>query len=262
MKFYFSAMSLLRVVVAMIVSAYFVPGADAQASSANSMPQTDESAGLAEVVVTAQRRSEDVQKVPISVAAVSGDLLTAQNIMSMANLAAVVPGLIVTPNVADAQIFVRGIGTTGEGIEGDVGLYIDGVYIPSQSASLINLSNIDHIEVLKGPQGTLFGRNAVGGAIQVVTKDPSHTTSADMSLGYSNYSTGTANFYGTAGLTDDLAVDLAVYGNRQWDGWGTDLVTHEALFTSDVLQIRNKWLFTPTSGTKITLALDYSRESN
>src|SRR5258706_15933658 len=98
MKFYFSA------IVAMIVSAFFVPGADAQASSANSMPQTDESAGLAEVVVTAQRRSEDVQKVPISVAAVSGDLLTAQNIMSMANLAAVVPGLIVTPNVADAQI--------------------------------------------------------------------------------------------------------------------------------------------------------------
>jgi iron complex outermembrane recepter protein len=245
--------------IAAAISILLYSPAQGDMPNSDTTQQVAASNELSEITVTAQRRTENVQKVPIAITAVSGDALAAQNITSTADLGTVVPGLNITPNVGDAQIFIRGIGTTGEGIEGDVGLYVDGVYIAQQSASLMNLSNIDHIEVLKGPQGTLFGRNAVGGAIQIVTKDPSQTSSVDVSLGYANYNTGTFNLYATTGVADNLAMDLAVYGNRQWDGWGTDLVTHEPLFTSDALQLRNKWLYTPSADTKITLAFDYSR---
>src|SRR3546814_18636482 len=85
-----------------------------------------------------------------------------------------------------------------------VATYVDGVYISSPQANFFSFNNIERIEVLKGPQGTLFGRNATGGVIQVVTRDPSQTPSADISVGYGNFNTFSQGFYGTTGITDGL----------------------------------------------------------
>jgi iron complex outermembrane recepter protein len=241
-------------VLAAVVSAALLDGA-AFADTAT----TDE---LQEVVVTAQRRSEDLQRVPIAITAISNDTLTAQNLTNLQDLTNVVPGLDIGNNTGFGLLFIRGVGTTGLGIENDVGLYIDGVYVPTQVASLVNLTNIDHIEVLKGPQGTLFGRNSIGGAIQIVTKDPSQTPSADVSLSYANYDTWSGSFYGTTGVTDQLSTDLALYASDQSDGWGHDLYTGEPTFRSTDFQARNKWLYTPNDGTKVSFSLDYSNGRN
>jgi iron complex outermembrane recepter protein len=217
---------------------------------------------LDEIVVTAQRRSEDIEKVPIAISAVSGNALTNANITNVQELGNSVPGLNIENNVGNAFVFVRGIGTTALAVENDVGVYVDGVYITSQAASLLNLSNIDHVEVLKGPQGTLFGRNAIGGALSIVTKDPSQTPSADISVGYANYDTTTANFYGTTGIGDHLATDLAFYYSNQADGWGNNFTNGLPTFRARTIQLRNKWVYTPTDDTKITLSLDYALVHN
>jgi iron complex outermembrane receptor protein len=116
--------------------------------------------------------------------------------------------------------FIRGIGTTtgAVGNESSVATYVDGVYIGSINASLFELNNIDHIEVLKGPQGTLFGRNATGGVIQIITRDPSFASSADVHVGYGNYDTTDGSFYGTTRLGETVAADLAAYGKNQANG--------------------------------------------
>lgn len=213
---------------------------------------------LQEVVVTAQRRSENVEGVPISIAAVGGDQLTKQNINNIADLANSVPGLSVENNVGNAFVFIRGVGTTALAVENDVGVYVDGVYMTTQTASLMQLSNIDHVEVLKGPQGTLFGRNAIGGALQIITKDPSSQPSADVSVGYGNFDTKTVNFYGTTGIAPNLAADLAFYYSDQAAGWGSDLTTSTPDFRDRNMQARSKWVWTPLDGTKVTLSVDWA----
>jgi len=137
-----------------------------------------------------------------------------------------------------------------------VATYVDGVYIGSVNAALFELNNIDHIEVLKGPQGTLFGRNATGGVIQIITKDPTPTPSADLRAGYGNYSNTVGSFYGTTGLGDTLAVNLAAYGRNQADGFGHDLVTGQSTFTHHDLGGRTKALWTPIDGTRVTLSAE------
>jgi iron complex outermembrane recepter protein len=213
---------------------------------------------LGTIVVTAQRRSEDVEKVPISISAVSGEALNAAGITNVQELGNSVPGLNVENNVGNAFVFIRGIGTTALAVENDVGVYVDGVYMTSQAASLLNLSNIDHVEVLKGPQGTLFGRNAVGGALSIVTRDPSMTPSADISIGYANFGTVTTNFYGTTAVAPNLATDLAFYYSDQSQGWGHDLTTDTPNFQARTIQARNKWVYTPMDDTKVTLSVDYA----
>jgi iron complex outermembrane receptor protein len=224
-------------------------------STAAAAPDEDQ---LQPITVTAERRSENSQKVPISIVAISNDTLVSQGITNVSELQNAVPGLNVTTQVGNTQVYIRGIGAQATAVENDVGIYVDGVYVASQLASLLNLSNIDHIEILKGPQGTLFGRNAIGGALSIVTKDPSQTAAADISIGYANYDTVTTNFYGTTGISENLATDLALYYSDQGNGWGRDLTTGQPTFRDREIQLRNKWLFTPTDGTRISLGFDYS----
>jgi TonB-dependent Receptor Plug Domain len=104
------------------------------------------------------------------------------------------------------------------GSEPSVAIYVDGAYMASSAAGLFNLNNVERVEVLKGPQGTLFGRNATGGVIQVITKEPSSDSSADLSVGYGNYNTSVVSFYGTGAVAAGLATDLAVYADDSQDG--------------------------------------------
>lgn len=221
---------------------------------------TSSSSGLEEIVVTAQRRSERLQDVPVTVTAVTSARLAAVGIHSSQDLSIVTPGLSVPQTSGYSQPRIRGVGTTsnGPGIENPVATYIDGVYISSAPSSLLTLNNVDRVEVLKGPQGTLFGRNATGGLIQIITKDPSHRTSANANVSYGNFSDIVADAYVTGGLTKDLAADIAVRYEHQGKGYG-----HNLFNGSEVGKIdhdfagRAKFLFEPSSFTKIKLALDY-----
>jgi iron complex outermembrane recepter protein len=213
------------------------------------------------VVVTAQRREENLQAIPVAITAANATELLNEGVIDTASLSLAVPGLMVTNSAAP---FIRGVGTSinSVGNEASVATYVDGVYISSINASLFELNNIDRIEVLKGPQGTLFGRNATGGVIQIITKDPSFTTSADLHVGYGTYNTTSVSFYGTTGLGESVAVDLAAYGTNQADGWGSDLVTGQPTFTRHDFGARSKLLWTPEDGTRILIAADYNRTRN
>lgn len=223
-----------------------------------------EDGGLQDIVVTAQKRTENLQTVPIAVSAVSSEQLQAAGIVSTTGLATVVSGFSVNNSVQNFSPHVRGIGTTsiGPGIENPVALYVDGVYYASQIMGLTDMSDVSQVAVLKGPQGTLFGRNATGGVIQLTTRDPSQEFGGEFRSELDQYLTNRNYLYMTGGR-DDLAVNVSVRYATQGEGWGKNLATGEDIHKiNHDTGVRTKWVYTPTEATKIKLAADYSDQSN
>jgi outer membrane receptor protein involved in Fe transport len=147
--------------------------------------------GLAEITVTAQRRGENIQRVPIAVSAISADQLAATGMASTGDIKLAVASADVPILNGYALPFIRGIGTkaVGPATESSVSTYVDNVYIGSAVGALLSFNNITRIEVLKGPQGTLFGRNATGGPISIITRDPGNQLELDARASYGNYET-------------------------------------------------------------------------
>ncbi len=216
------------------------------------------------VVVTAEKRRVDVQKVPIAITALSSTALAAKGITDTLDLSASVPGLIINNAANVGNPYIRGVGSNlfDPSAEQSVAIYIDGVYIAAPEANIFDLNNVQRIEVLKGPQGTLFGRNATGGVIQVITRDPSQTPYAEASVGYGTYDTVTSSLYATGGITSTLAGDLAVQYANQGDGYGKNLTTGAPTFREAIgnIDVRSKLVFKPSDATKITLAIDYAHD--
>ncbi|MDP4028247.1 MAG: TonB-dependent receptor [Gallionella sp.] len=145
---------------------------------------------LAAVIVTAERRSQPLRKVPISIAAFTGEDIEKSKIGSIIDVQQHVPGLTVTQaSTGQALVFVRGIGTdiVGSGVEDAVAVYIDGVYQSRAAATAMQFVDVDRVEVLKGPQGILYGRNATGGAINIISKAPGAEKSAQFDVQAGSY---------------------------------------------------------------------------
>lgn len=223
-----------------------------------------ESGQLEEVTVTAQRRAERQQDVPIADTAITFAEAETRGIVDTTSLTMAVPGLVINHTANEGNIFIRGVGTNlfGPASEQTVAVYVDGVYMPSPEANLFSFNNIDRVEVLKGPQGTLFGRNTTGGVVQIITRDPSQTPGGDVSLGYANYDTVAAQGYVTGGIIDGLAADLAVMYDNQGKGWGNNFTTgmQNGIMAKDNFAVRTKWKYTPSDSTTIKLLVDDSRQ--
>ncbi len=146
------------------------------AAPARAQSAADAAEGGNEIIVTAQRRSESIEKVPISVAAFDQKALENINVGTTNSLQFGTPGITNTQTAGDgiSAVFIRGVGTgySGPGLEGSVAVYLDDVYLQTQTSSAQNIIDVSQVEVLKGPQGTLYGRNATGGAVVVTTNDP------------------------------------------------------------------------------------------
>src|SRR5690606_38604646 len=140
-------------------------------------PLSSQAQGVAleEIIVTAQKRSENVQDVPISISAFGANELLKAGVTSYNDIGMVTPGLETTRQIGSATPFLRGIGAQSGtvGVESATTMFVDDVYISSTVDASLNFNNIERIEVLKGPQGTLFGRNTTGGVVHIITKDPS-----------------------------------------------------------------------------------------
>lgn len=218
---------------------------------------------LEEIVVTAQRRNERLQDVPISITALTANSLAARGISSTSEVAAAVPGLTLSQSRTIVTPYLRGVGTqnSAAGEEGSVATYVDGVYFPSLSGANFAFNNIERIEVLKGPQGTLFGRNATGGLLQIITKDPSHDPLVDASIGYANYETLSASIYATAGLSSNAAIDFAGVISDQNDGWGRNLTTGEEVNYRKEWAVRSK-LLVEVGDFTFRLAGDYNHRNS
>ena len=210
-----------------------------------------------EIVVTATRRSTNLQQVPATVEAVPAETLKALNITSALQLTAVTPGLVVITSAAN-NFYLRGVGYSSTGYnDGEVAVYVDGLYLANPAMSLYSFNNIDQVEVLKGPQGTLYGRNVTGGLIAVTTRDPSPKLRGDAALQYANYDTITQNFYGSVPITDTLAANVAVYHSQQNKGWGINLFTGHQDDRQKETGVEAKLQWKPASGTKVTASFIY-----
>ena len=156
---------------------------------------------------------------------------------------------------------IRGIGATGQGpgIENPVAVYVDGVYYGAAFGVLQSLFDTEQVAVLKGPQGTLFGRNATGGLIQIATLNPSFTLTGKGEIGYGNYDTYNAAGYVSGGLTDTIAVSVSgQYENRN-HGFGKNLFTGNDIQDGRGFAGRGKILWQPDTETSVVIAVDGSK---
>lgn len=224
-------------------------------------PQGSTSTGLDEIVVTAQRRAENLQDVPLSITALPAEQLSARGITSTADLTSVVPGLTITTVAGQAAPRIRGVGsaTALGGNENAVAIYVDGVYIASTASSIFALNNIAQISVLKGPQGTLFGRNATGGVIQVTTRDPSDNFGGSAGVTYGNRDRYGGSLYVTGPLATGLSADLAVMLDDQNEGYGRNLTTGNDVNKSKGYSGRSKIKADIGGQTTAVVGLDYSK---
>lgn len=224
--------------------------------------QSPNAEGVSEIIVTAQKRSERLQDVPVSVAALTPDVLAKTAIDSTSALNSLVPGLNLNHSAFGFKPYLRGVGTgtSASGNENSVSTYIDNIYLASMNAALFNLTSIESIEVLKGPQGTLFGRNATGGVIHIRTRDPSQDFGGNASVSLDNYKALVATGYVTGGLGDNLAADLAVHFRHQYEGYGINLLTGNDVNYDHNLTLRSKIKFTPSDADTLILAVDYTRQ--
>ena len=229
----------------------------AQTSAGTRSP---EGVSLEEVVVTAQYRQEPLQKVPLSVAALDSATLAANGVSNLDTVALATPGLQFATIGTVSAPFIRGVGSTAPapGKQAAVATYVDGVLIAAQAATLFDFNNVESVEVLKGPQGTLFGRNSSGGVVRIQTERPSHDAGGSLTLGYGNYDTRELRGYATAGLTDALAVDLAVSARDQKEGWGNYVNSGLEAHLGRSFAARSKLEYSQED-TTFTLAGDYSR---
>jgi len=235
--------------------------AEAQNLQSSGRQSTDVS-DIPEIIVTAQRRNESLQDVPIAVSAVSAAQLELQGITSTLDIGRAVPSLIVTQTFGYVLPRIRGVGNSvvGAGYESGVATYIDGVYLAAAPAGLLSLNNIEQIEVLKGPQGTLFGRNATGGLVSIITREPSLTPGGTIELSYGDYQTATTNLYLTGGLGSSVAADFAGHISTQGQGYGINRFNGRDVNRMDNdTALRSSLLVTPGEDTKIRLTLDYEQ---
>ena len=178
------------------------------------------------IVVTAQRREQASVEVPISITSLNSDQLETANVGSLSDIAKVTSGLRFDSQGPSVQPTIRGVGTaiTTSGGGPNVGIYVDGFFQPNTYLFDFEMTKTESIQVLKGPQGTLFGRNTTGGAILVTTAEPSTDPAFEAKLGYGRFNTMNVAVYGTRGITDNVAIDAEFRASRG-DGYFTDLAT-------------------------------------
>jgi iron complex outermembrane receptor protein len=213
-----------------------------------------------EIIVTAQKREEKLQDVPVAVTALSARQLDNSGITSTKDLTLVTPGLNFSQNGFLAQPQIRGVGTRGSGAgdESSVPIYIDGIYQSSQQAAFFEFNNIQRIEVLKGPQGTLFGRNAMGGAINIITTDPTHDFNGRIAASYARFEQRVGDAYLNVPLSSTLAANVSLHANAD-SGYVKDLNNYKGgnRARSSSFGVRSKVLWTPNDTVDVVLGANF-----
>jgi iron complex outermembrane receptor protein len=236
---------------------------EAASPAASPAPSTGEVV-LEDVVVTARKRSEDLQKTPISITAMSAEALEARGVTKVTELSNFTPNLIfqnIPSNsgvASNASVYIRGIGQNdfAPTIEPGVGIYIDGVYLGRTVGGVFDLIDVERVEVLRGPQGTLFGRNTIGGAVSITTQEPDSTFAAKADVKY-----GTDNLFnvrGSVNLPLNDAVALRVSGGHlRQDGYVDRPFDGRDLGDKFSTTLRGALLAKLTPDLKVVLAADY-----
>lgn len=235
------------------------------ASPAAALEQDKSSApeGLEDIVVTATRRSERLQDVPVSVTAVDARGLELSGVKDIRSLTQLVPGYTGGRAVSVMQPNIRGVGSLGNSIgdESNVATYVDGIYLADPFSTQVDLVAIERVEVLKGPQGTVFGRNATGGLINVITADPSHTVGGHITVSGSRMRNDDTAYdiraYLTGPISSNLAANVSLL-HKNDSGYVRDLVKGGTFDGQRVTQGRIKLLYEPSTSARIRLIVGYT----
>ncbi|MGQ0698423.1 MAG: TonB-dependent receptor domain-containing protein [Panacagrimonas sp.] len=215
-----------------------------------------------EIVVTAQRREERLQDVPISVQAFSKERLDVLGIQSVQEIQRATPGFTVTSAASFNVVFLRGVGSDAflPGVDSSVPFYLDGVPLLAAQGTTDTLGRVERVEVLKGPQGTLFGRNATGGTVSIVTPEPNQTFEADVKVELGNYSTRNLVAFANIPLTETLAFNISGFTNER-----DNIIKNASVgFVPEVYgrggRLKIRW--DALENLSLTLAGNYSETSN
>jgi len=231
--------------------------------------QTQEDADvlqLEEIQVTARRRSESLQDVPIAVTAFSADALAMRGAADITEIAQIAPSVTLEPSRATNSTltaFIRGVGQQDPlaGFEQGVALYIDDVYIARPQGALLDIYDIERIEILRGPQGTLYGRNAVGGAIKYVTKRLADEPEGNLKLSYGTYNQIDAIGKFSTPLSEKVRVGATVASLNR-DGYGENLTTGEEHYNKQIFAARASIEMMPSDTVFVRVAADYTDDDS
>lgn len=215
---------------------------------------------LAELVITSRRRVETAQAVPIPISIVGGARVEETGAFNVNRLKELVPSVqLYSSNPRNTTLNIRGLGSTfgltNDGIDPGVGFYVDGIYYARPAATTLDFIDIERIEVLRGPQGTLFGKNTTSGAFNVTTRAPKFKPGAAFEVSYGNYGFVQAKASVTGPLTKKLAGRLSFSGTQR-NGVLQNVVTGKSVNDLNNIGVRGQLLYNPTSRLKITLVGD------
>jgi outer membrane receptor protein involved in Fe transport len=220
-----------------------------------------ENDNLEVIYVTASKRLRGLQESPVAVTVVSGQAIEQTRVLDISDLQTLVPTLRVTPlqRSTNTNFAIRGFGngTNNTGIEPSVGVFIDGVYRSRAAAQIGDLPRLQQIEVLSGPQSTLFGKNASAGVISVRTMAPSYDLEGKIEAGIGNYNEKVMKGYVTNGVSDTLALSLSGGFNTR-DGYTDSVVGLDKINNKDRWNIRGQALYEPTQDVEVRVIADYS----
>src|SRR3712207_1434958 len=230
--------------------------------------EEDEPATVDQIIVTAQKREQNLQDVPVVVTTISEELLEDAGVRDIQDLQILAPGLTVTStsNQSITTARIRGIGTVGDnpGLESSVLVVIDGVYRPRNGVGFGDLGQVQRIEILKGPQGTLFGKNASSGVINIITESPSFNFGAEGEVDVGNYGLLGLQASVTGPIMGDTVAGRLYVGKRERDGF-LDVVTGPGprTYNQDVDQdfytIRGQLLANPNDLLDLRLIADFTK---
>lgn len=225
---------------------------------------TGEEKILSEVVVTSRRRIEKVQDVPIAISVITGKQAEQAGAFNVNRIKELVPSVqLYSSNPRNTGINIRSLGSpfglTNDGIDPGVGFYVDGVYYARPAATTLDFIDVDRIEVLRGPQGSLFGKNTTSGAFNITTRKPSFTPGANLELSYGNYAYLQAKASVTGPLSTKIAGRLSFSGTQR-DGLIENIATGKPTNTLNNQSIRGQLLYTPSDKTNILFAADITTQ--
>lgn len=249
-------------------AAFFVVagGSHAQENADAGIKNGDAGPGmLEEIVVTARKVRESVQTVPIAISAMSGDQMLRQGVQSVADIQYTVPSLVFSQTATSSfspLVSLRGQtqGTIAISVDPSVGVYFDGVYLPGTTGLMSDmLLDIDRVEVLKGPQGTLFGRNTTGGAISINTKAPTGSVEGQATIGIGDYGRRIASGVINVPLVANKVNMRLVAGISERDGYGEDIGRKVNVGDQNLSSVRGALALTPIEGLEIVLRGDWTK---
>ena len=229
--------------------------------------QEEQPEGIEEITVTARRREENLQRTPVSIAAFTAAELEERSSTSLDDLGKMTANLTFTKGSAanrnTAQVFMRGVGQADNSLTYDPGvaIYIDGVYLARMQGSVLDLVDIERVEVLRGPQGTLFGKNTIGGAVSIVTSKPTGEFGGKARVRFGNYGRLDSNLKLDFPLREGTLAGRVAFATSTSDGYSKNLVTGSRWDADKMLGARLSLLWTPSETAEIWITADRMQQN-